>query len=69
MSSLENLTNVYYSKPNNYDTIKTQEQLMMGQNTRDGFVATQTNVIPTKGFNQNILNQTNNNKLILISCH
>ena len=54
-----NNSNIYYSQPSNYESVQNYENSQMQQNTEDGFYATRTNVIPTKGFNQNILNQTN----------
>ena len=61
MASLENLQNIYYTSPSSYDSISNFEKEQMNQKTKESYNATQTNIIPTKGFNQNILNINNNN--------
>jgi hypothetical protein len=63
MLNTNNQQNVYSSTPSNFDMVSQLETSRMSRNTQDSFNATQTNVIPTMGFNQKILNESNNNTL------
>ena len=61
MSSSERIDNIYYKSPGIIDSVNNYETQNMSKNTLDSYNATKTNLIPTRGFNQNIFNNNNNN--------